>query len=109
MSSESEREALAKVIDDAADVPVSPERVRTSLSLWLADAILAAGFRRTEPSSEVPEPSADDRIVRAIEVLSWRPDHDGVDPARVQDDYMRRAQAADAALAILTENREGAF
>lgn len=55
-----EREALAKVIDDAADAPVSPERVRASLTLWLADAILAAGFRRTE----VPEPSTELRPCR---------------------------------------------
>jgi hypothetical protein len=56
-----------------------------------------------------PSPEADDRISRAIDALSWRPDHDGDDPARTQDDYMRRAQAADTALAILTENRKGAF
>lgn len=43
----------------------------------------------------------DPRIARAIAVLSWEPGHDGGDHARIDDDYRRRAQSADDALAIL--------
>ncbi|WP_394254728.1 hypothetical protein [Pseudoclavibacter helvolus] len=59
----------------------------------------------SDPAVLTLEPEArddDERIARAIEVLSWSPNHDGDDPSRVEADYRRRAQAADEALAILT-------
>ncbi|WP_288870829.1 hypothetical protein [uncultured Microbacterium sp.] len=107
----------AKVVEEA-HTPIDDEREAQG---WREAALYAddaesqddfiTGWRTADRlrRTEVPEPSAEGRISRAITVLSWRPDHDGDDPARVQDDYMRRAQAADAALAILTDKREGAF
>lgn len=99
-------EALEPRLEDVIDLDLNVPSENVIFAILVGQVVEAvAALRRTE----VPEPSADDRIVRAIDALSWRPEHDGADPARVQDDYMRRAQAADTALAILTENREGAF
>ena len=47
------------------------------------------------------------RIDRALSILSWMPDHDGDDLARVEQDYMHRAQLADDALAVLSAPIKG--
>lgn len=99
-----ERDGLEKAIRLSLrfDMQWSPDEARS-----LASVLVEPVYRRLAELHRTAQ--GDDRISRAIDALAWRPDRDGSDPARVQDDYMRRAQAADEALAILTLKNEGGF
>lgn len=108
----------ARVALEAADLSVldpssNPTSMPTEQHLALSDSALMKTLGRSpgvqmlfvdqpdESTSNGPAKYSEERIRRAIEVLSWVPDHDGDDPYRVKQDYMDRAQSADIALAIL--------
>lgn len=84
MSFESDREALSEILDERLQSLTDT----VGIHYLLADAVLAAGFRRSERSqedrqeaaralrdigAEVPEPSAEDRIEQAVAYIraSW--------------------------------------
>ena len=79
------------------------ETADSSMTLDLWQEMLEEWHARRDAKVRAEDP----RIARAIAVLSCEPGDDGGDPARIDDDYRRRAQSADDALAILV-SAEGA-
>jgi len=81
---------------------------------WANAAMIVEAFNdhlmwaRDLPEWQERAEVAEARIAKAVEILSWMPEHDGDDLGRVEDDYRHRAQLADEALtALVAVGREG--
>lgn len=88
-----DREQLIKVIDQAGDAPLTPEFARTRLTVWIADAILAAGFRRPDSQGE-PSDAQVEAAWRAWHNLSPDDAFVGKEVGRARDNARRALRAA---------------